>query len=140
MSTSSIPAVVMASISFYVGLYHLLIYFRRRQHREDLTFALMCLATGFYAVFCAGLYSATSVAQGVQWQRAQLIALAACRRGSVAPWACNGQITVTSQVGMGVTFTLLLPVGETENVRRAGRRNMISGWSTRSSTDFLLDN
>ena len=76
MSTLSIPAVVMASISFYVGLYHLLIYFRRRQHREDLTFALMCLATGFYAVFCAGLYSATSVAQGVQWQRAQFIALA----------------------------------------------------------------
>ena len=76
MSTLSIPAVVMASISFYVGLYHLLIYFRRKQHREDLTFALMCLATGFYAVFCAGLYSATSVAQGVQWQRAQFIALA----------------------------------------------------------------
>jgi len=76
MSTLSIPAIVMASISFYVGLYHLLIYFRRRQHREDLTFALLCLATGFYAVFCAGLYSATSVAQGVQWQRAQFIALA----------------------------------------------------------------
>jgi len=76
MRTLSIPAIVMASISFYVGLYHLLIYFRRRQHREDLTFALLCLATGFYAVFCAGLYSATSVAQGVQWQRAQFIALA----------------------------------------------------------------
>ena len=76
MSTLSIPAIVMASISFYVGLYHLLIYFRRRQHREDLTFALLCLATGFYDVFCAGLYSATSVAEGVQWQRAQFIALA----------------------------------------------------------------
>ena len=76
MRTLSIPAIVMASISFYVGLYHLLIYFRRRQHREDLTFALTGLATGFYDVFCAGLYSATSVAEGVQWQRAQFIALA----------------------------------------------------------------
>src|SRR5512136_426518 len=76
MSALSIPTVVMASVAFYVGLYHLLIYFRRRQHREDLTFALMCLATGFYDVFCAGLYSATSVAEGVQWQRLQLIALA----------------------------------------------------------------
>ena len=76
MSALSIPAIVMASISFYVGLYHLLIYFRRRQHREDLTFALTSLATGFYDVFCAGLYSATSVAEGVQWQRAQFIALA----------------------------------------------------------------
>jgi hypothetical protein len=76
MSTLSIPAVVMASISFYVGLYHLLIYSRRKQHREDLTFALMCLATGLYDVFCAGLYSSTTVAEGVQWQRAQLVALA----------------------------------------------------------------
>jgi PAS domain S-box-containing protein len=76
MSTLSIPAIVMASVSFYVGLYHLLIYFRRKQHREDLTFALVCLAAGLYDVFCAGLYSATSVAEGVQWQRAQFIALA----------------------------------------------------------------
>jgi hypothetical protein len=35
----------------------------------------MCLATGFYDVFCAGLYSATSVAEGAQWQRMQFIAL-----------------------------------------------------------------
>lgn len=76
MSAPSVLVVVMASISFYVGLYHLLIYFRRRQHREDLTFALLCLAVGLYDVFCAGLYSATSVAKGVQWQRAQFIALA----------------------------------------------------------------
>jgi PAS domain S-box-containing protein len=36
----------------------------------------MCLAAGLYDVFCAGLYSATSVAEGVQWQRAQFITLA----------------------------------------------------------------
>ncbi|MGC9396143.1 MAG: histidine kinase N-terminal 7TM domain-containing protein [Anaerolineae bacterium] len=76
MNAQSIPAVVIASISFYVGLYHLLIYFRRKQHREDLTFALMCLATGFYAVFCSGLYNAGSVLEGAQWQRLQFIALA----------------------------------------------------------------
>jgi PAS domain S-box-containing protein len=76
MSALSIPTVVMASISFYVGLYHFLIYFRRRQRREDLTFALLCLATGFYDIFCAGLYSATSVAEGARWQRLQFIALA----------------------------------------------------------------
>jgi PAS domain S-box-containing protein len=76
MNAQSIPAVVIASITFYVGLYHLLIYFRRKGHREDLTFALMCLATGFYAVFCSGLYNATSVAEGAEWQRLQFIALA----------------------------------------------------------------
>jgi PAS domain S-box-containing protein len=76
VSAPSVSTVVMASVSFYVGLYHLLIYLRRRQHREDLTFALLCLAAGLYDVFCAGLYSATSVAEGVQWQRAQFVALA----------------------------------------------------------------
>lgn len=75
MNAQSIPAVVIASISFYVGLYHLLIYVRRRQHREDLTFALLCLATGCYDVFCAGLYNASSVAEGAQWQRLQFIVL-----------------------------------------------------------------
>jgi two-component system cell cycle sensor histidine kinase/response regulator CckA len=76
MSAPSMPIVVMASISFYVGLYHLLIYLRRRQHREDLIFALLCLATGLYDVCCVGLYDATSVAEGAQWQRAQFVALA----------------------------------------------------------------
>jgi PAS domain S-box-containing protein len=76
MNTLSIPMVAMAGISLYVGFYHLLIYFRRRQNREDLTFAILCCAYVFYAVFCAGLYNATSVIEGAQWQRAQFIALA----------------------------------------------------------------
>ncbi len=76
MNTLSIPLVAMAGTSFYVGFYHLLIYFRRRRNREDLTFALLCFSYVFYAVFCAGLYNATSVSEGAQWQRAQFIILA----------------------------------------------------------------
>ena len=76
MNALSIPVVAMASISFYVGFYHLLIYFRRRQFREDLTFAFLCFVYVFYAAFCVGLYNATSVIEGAQWQRAQFIALA----------------------------------------------------------------
>ena len=76
MNAISIPLIVIASISFYVGCYHLLIYFRRMEHREDLTFALMCFANGFYDVLCAGLYNANSVVEGAQWQRLQFIALA----------------------------------------------------------------
>jgi PAS domain S-box-containing protein len=76
MKAISIPLIVIASISFYVGLYHLLIFFRRKQHREDFLFALMCFANGFYDVFCAGLYNSTSVAEGAQWQRLQFITLA----------------------------------------------------------------
>jgi len=64
----------MAAITLYVGLYHLLIYFRGAQ-RVHLMFALMCFAMGAYDVFCAGLYSATSVTEGAKWQRGQIIIL-----------------------------------------------------------------
>jgi PAS domain S-box-containing protein len=76
MNTISVPVVAMASISAYVGLYHLLIHSRRPQHRVNLTFALLCLSTTLYDIFCVGLYNATTVAEGGQWQRAQLISLA----------------------------------------------------------------
>jgi PAS domain S-box-containing protein len=75
MNTVSIPMIAMAGISIYVGFYHLLIFLRRRQNREDLTFAFLCFAYTAYAVFCAGLYNATSVSEGMQWQRAQFITL-----------------------------------------------------------------
>ncbi len=78
MNTLSIPAVFMAGVSFYVGFYHLLLYLRRKQHREDLSFAVLCLAAGFYDAFCAGLYSVHTVADGVKWQRAQFMVLALC--------------------------------------------------------------
>ena len=75
MSLLSLPAVIMASIVFYVGGYHLLIYLRRPQTREDLTFALTCFAIGVYDLFCAGLYGAASVEEGIYWQRLQIIGL-----------------------------------------------------------------
>lgn len=75
MNTLSIPAVVMAGLTIYVGFYHLLIYSRRRQHREDLTFALTALMVGFYAIASAGLYNAPSVVEGARWQRMQLFSL-----------------------------------------------------------------
>jgi PAS domain S-box-containing protein len=76
MNTISVPVVAMASISTYVGLYHLLIYARRPQYRVNLTFAFLCFSTALYDAFCVGLYNATSVAEGAQWQRVQLISLA----------------------------------------------------------------
>ena len=75
MNPLFITAVAMASVTFSVGFYHLFIYSRLRQGREHLAFALTCLAVGFYDVFCAGLYGAGSVSEGIRWQRLQLFAL-----------------------------------------------------------------
>ena len=62
----------MASVNFYVGVYYLYFYLKRRAIREHLPFALLCLGVGFYDVFSAGLYNSLSVAEGVVWQRLQL--------------------------------------------------------------------
>jgi PAS domain S-box-containing protein len=75
MTAYSLPTLVMAGTSLYVGLYHLLLYLRR-SHGEDLTFALLCLSTSAYDVLCTGLYNAATVTEGAHWQRLQFIFLA----------------------------------------------------------------
>jgi methyl-accepting chemotaxis protein len=76
MHVLAIPALIMAGITFYVGLYHLFIYFRRKFIcRSDLTFAVTCFSMGLYAIFCAGLYNSSSLAEGIHWQRAQVATL-----------------------------------------------------------------
>lgn len=75
MTGASIPAVILAAITIYVGLHNLFIYLRRPREREHLTFAVSCLAMGLYDAFAAGLYNAVSLEQGVYWQRLQMVAL-----------------------------------------------------------------
>ena len=76
MNPICIPVIVMAGITFYVGMYHLLIFVKRTDYRVNLTFALSCFAMGFYDVFAAVVYNTTSAAQAISWQRAQLTTLA----------------------------------------------------------------
>src|SRR5512143_603338 len=71
LQAASIPAIAMAAITFYVGAYHLLVWARSRRSRENLTFSLTCFAAALYDVTCAGLYDASSPAEGATWQRAQ---------------------------------------------------------------------
>jgi len=71
MNPISIPPIAMATLVFYVGFYHFLIYRRRKENRENLTFALTCFSVGLYAFCCAGLYNVSSPEVGVEWQRLQ---------------------------------------------------------------------
>ena len=76
INSLSIAPIVAASITFYVGLYHLFLYFRKHSyHREYLTFALACFALTLYDALCAGVYNSSSPVEGAQWQRFQLVAL-----------------------------------------------------------------
>ncbi len=96
MNTLSISAIVIASVTLYAGLYHLGTYLWRRLHREYLTFALSCLAMGLYDIFCAGLYSASSVSEGVLWQQRQVVMLALV--SIIFPWFVHDYLAAAGPV------------------------------------------
>lgn len=74
-SPLSLPVLVTAGMMFYAAVSHALLI-RRQRGRADLLFAMSCFAMGLYDLFCAGLYSAQSPAEGAVWQRAQVATLA----------------------------------------------------------------
>ncbi len=75
MNWVSVPVLMMAAICFYVGITYLWSWARRREEPEQLSFALTSLVIAMYNVFCAGLYNAGSVEEGIFWQRLQLATL-----------------------------------------------------------------
>lgn len=76
MNRVSIPVVMMAAVSFYVGIFYLWVFFGRRSDREKLSFSITCFIVAFYDIFCAGLYNSGSLADGMMWQRLQFASLA----------------------------------------------------------------
>lgn len=77
MNFFSVAVLCIASITFSVGVYHLMLHFRLHERKVDLAFAVMCFVLAIYDVASAGLYSVSSVANGMVWQRLQFVALAA---------------------------------------------------------------
>ncbi|HSV98281.1 MAG TPA: helix-turn-helix domain-containing protein [Spirochaetota bacterium] len=75
MNAASFPVLLMATVCFYVGLYYLVVFVRLKDQKENLFFSLTCLSIGLYDVFCAGLYGARSVEDGMTWQRLQFASL-----------------------------------------------------------------
>lgn len=62
----------MASLTFFVGAFHLVIYTRGGRQPIHLPFSLLCFAVALYDVFSIGLYDSTSLIQGIAWQDLQL--------------------------------------------------------------------
>jgi hypothetical protein len=72
MNPLAVASLVLGGINCCAGAFYLLLYLRRRDIKEHLPFASMCLCVAVYDVLCAGLYDSSSVAEGVFWQRQQL--------------------------------------------------------------------
>jgi serine phosphatase RsbU (regulator of sigma subunit) len=69
---ASILCLMMAAVTAFAGVYHLISFAMRRQERLHLPFAGLCLSVSAYDVFATGLYEAPSVAEGVAWQAHEL--------------------------------------------------------------------
>ena len=76
MNLVSLPVIVVASITFYVGIYHLLIFFKGSKRNEDLYFSLTCLIIVVYDIFSILLYISDSPLEGRVWQKWQYISFA----------------------------------------------------------------
>jgi hypothetical protein len=75
MEPLAIPCFALASVSWCVGAFSLLLYLRTRTVKEHLPFSLLCFNLGAFDLICVGLYNAQSLADGVFWQRLQLVSL-----------------------------------------------------------------
>ncbi len=84
MEPLAIPCIALASVSWCVGAFSLLLYLRTRTPKEHLPFSLLCFNLGVFDLLCVGLYSAHSLADGILWQRLQLASL--CTVGVLILW------------------------------------------------------
>jgi signal transduction histidine kinase len=73
MSFASAFAFSAALMVLYVASFHAWIYWQRRQEREHLWLAVTAAAIASYGVTAALLYSASTVEEGVYWQRAMFL-------------------------------------------------------------------
>ena len=72
MNTIALPPLIIATLSFYIGLYHLIIYIKGgAKYQKDLTFAFACFFIGLNDIVIAMLYNSSSVAEGSFWQTKQ---------------------------------------------------------------------
>jgi len=62
----------MASLTLFVGAFHLLVFVKGRRQPIYLPFAFLCFAVASYDVFSMGLYNSSSLALGLVWQNLQL--------------------------------------------------------------------
>lgn len=76
MNLASVAVLVLAGITFSVGAFYLAFYLKWRVAREHLAFSLLCFAIAGYDACSAGLYAARAIAEGIFWQRLQLVTLA----------------------------------------------------------------
>jgi PAS domain S-box-containing protein len=77
MSWHSIPSLIVGSVAFYIGLFHLFLYLQRRALRLQVIFSLMSFLVSLYDMFTVLLYNAKDFRSGVLWQRMQFVVIAA---------------------------------------------------------------
>ncbi len=76
MTANAVPAAMVAAICLYVSVYYFIVYLKNRRETVNLLFAVTCFTIFLYDIFCAGLYNAKNLAEGIFWQRLQFAGIA----------------------------------------------------------------
>ncbi len=76
MKSVSIPALMMASLCIYPGIYHLRLFFKRKNGPVNLIFAIACFATALYDFLTVCLYNSDSISGSTPWEQLRLSTLA----------------------------------------------------------------
>ncbi|MBN2012555.1 response regulator [candidate division KSB1 bacterium] len=72
MKLVALPPLLIAVLSLYLSLYHLIIYIKGgRQYRKNLLLALTSLFIGCFDILASLLYNSSSLAEGAFWQTKQ---------------------------------------------------------------------
>lgn len=60
---------MFAAISLYMGCYYIILYILYRELPENLPFAISCLLAALLEITNAGMYSSSTLAEGMAWER-----------------------------------------------------------------------
>lgn len=74
MKWYALPLVIFAGISIYVGSYHLWMFIKRRQEKENLSFSVLTFTMGVYYLIAAQTYNSPTVEESTFWYRNMYLA------------------------------------------------------------------
>lgn len=143
MTLLSLPVAMAASITAYVGLYHLWLH-HKRPSKSDLYFALTCLCVVGYDVAAAFHYSATSYELGSIWQRVEIVSVIAM--GMPFLLFVNEQVDIKTPRSALFLLSFFPAAAVVASIERSGwlltdvpsPKTMVTPWGTQTIFEFGL--
>lgn len=76
MKTISIAIAIIGSLTFYVGILHLIYFFASKRNKSNFWFSFVCFAVTLYDISCFYFYISEEPITAIWFQRAQFVSIA----------------------------------------------------------------